>query len=412
MKNYHSKKQQKQLPEENILLVILLMFLVVLPMIATDIYLPSIPSIEAAFLTSHSSIMLTLTVYMMGYSSSLIFSGVLSDRYGRRPIILAGTLIFTASSIACIYTNSIATLITLRFFQAFGGGCGTLLARVVVRDAFDSNNQVRVLSYLSAGLALSPTLGPILGGFLVVNMDWRAPFIFVSSFGGIVFLLSLFFLKETLPSTTTHGQTLLTLSQLLHIIRNREFLAYTLVISLAWSIYFSFIASSSLLLQKKFNLEPITYGFSFSILISGYILGTIFTRKKIKNNSINYLIQKASYVILAGTLTTFLIALLDNSYPLILLITIAVSLAGVGVIFPTTQAGVMKPFSVNYGLVASLFYAIEMLFGAITGVILGYFKSENPIVMASIMFFSASLIFLIVKYMLCGDEVIPHSDIS
>lgn len=381
-------------------------------MIATDIYLPSIPAIEAAFLTNHSSAMLTLTVYMMGYSSSLIFSGFLSDRYGRRPIILAGTLIFTVSSIACIYTNSIAALITLRFLQAFGGGCGTLLARVVVRDAFDSTNQVRILSYLSAGLALSPTLGPILGGFLVVNMDWRAPFIFVSSFGGLVFLLSLFFLKETLPSETTQKHTLSTLSQLLYIIRNREFLAYTLIISLAWSIYFSFIASSSFLLQRKFNLEPITYGFSFSILISGYIFGTIFTRNKIKSNPINYLIQKASYVMLAGTLTTFLIAFFNNSYPFILLTMIAISLAGVGVIFPTTQAGVMKPFSANYGLVASLFYAIEMLFGAITGAILGYFKSENPIVMASIMFSSASLIFLIVKYMLCDDKVIPPSDIS
>lgn len=136
---------------------------------------------------------------MIGYSTSLIFSGVLSDRYGRRQMLPIGVLIFTAASIASISANSITSLIALRFFQAFGGGCGTLLARVVVRDAFDHHDQVRVLSYLSEGLAVSPTLEPILGGFLVSEIGWTAPFVFISAFGGITFFLCLFLLKETRP---------------------------------------------------------------------------------------------------------------------------------------------------------------------------------------------------------------------
>ena len=124
--NYNSKEKQRPF-SKTMSLVMVLIFLVVLPMLATDIYLPALPTIEVEFLATHASALLTLTAYMIGYSSSLIFSGVLSDRYGRRPIILIGALIFTTASIASIFVNSIAGLIALRFFQAFGGGCGTAL---------------------------------------------------------------------------------------------------------------------------------------------------------------------------------------------------------------------------------------------------------------------------------------------
>lgn len=406
--NYNTKEKQRPF-SKTMSLVMVLVFLVVLPMLATDIYLPALPTIEVEFRATHASALLTLTAYMIGYSSSLIFSGVLSDRYGRRPIILIGALIFTTASIASIFVNSIADLIALRFFQAFGGGCGTLLARVVVRDAFDQQNQVRILSYLSAGLALSPTLGPILGGFLVAEIGWRAPFVFISGFAGVTFFLSLFFLKETRPPRVAHAQQPSTLSQFLSLLCHREFMAYTLIISFAWAVYFSFIASSSFLLQQKFGLGPIAYGFSFALVISGYIAGTVFTRKQIKTKPLDNLIHKASALMLGGTLAAFLITLFDDPNPFLLLAMVAVSLSGVGVIFPTTQAGVMRPFSGNYGLVASLFYATEMLFGAITGGILGYFKSENPIVMTSIMASAATLMYLTVRFLLYSKKSQPIS---
>lgn len=406
---YRIKYKQQSRDGKTMSLVIVLNFLVVLPMLATDIYLPALPTIETELLTTHASALLTLTAYMIGYSTSLIFSGVLSDKYGRRPIILIGTLIFTAASIASIFVNSITGLIIMRFLQAFGGGCGTLLARVVVRDAFDHHNQVRILSYLSAGLALSPTFGPILGGFLVAEIGWRAPFVFISGFAGVTLFLSLLLLKETHSPREARVQQPSTISQFLSLLCHREFIAYTLIISFAWAVYFSFIASSSFLLQQKFGLGPVAYGFSFALVISGYIAGTVFTRKQIKAKPLDDLIRKASTLMLAGTLVTFLITLFGDPNPFLLLTMVAISLSGVGVIFPTTQAGVMRPFSGNYGLVASLFYATEMLFGAVTGGILGYFKSDNPIVMASIMACAATLMYLTVKFVLCVKKLRPIS---
>lgn len=154
------------------------------------------------------------------------------------------------------------------------------------------------------------------------------------------------------------------------------------------------------MLQQKFGLGPIAYGLSFALVISGYIAGTVLTIKQIKTKSTDALIRKASILMLAGTLATFLITLFYDSNPFLLLAMVTITLAGVGVIFPTTQAGVMRPFSGNHGLVASLFYATEMLFGAITAGILGYFKSDSPVVMASIMVSAATLMYLTVKFVL------------
>lgn len=119
---------------KNIVLQPLLMILVILPMLATDIYLPVISSIGEDFAASYSALMLTLTSYMVGYSISSLLAGMLADIYGRRIIVLTGVSIFALASLACCFVTSVEELTWCRFFQALGGGCSTLLARVIVRD--------------------------------------------------------------------------------------------------------------------------------------------------------------------------------------------------------------------------------------------------------------------------------------
>lgn len=382
------------------LLVFLLTLLVILPMLATDVYLPALPFLQESLSTNQANVMLTLSAYMIGYSSSLMISGIVSDRYGRRPIILIGIAIFAAASIACIFIESIGSLVLLRFIQAFGGGSATLLARVVVRDSFDCNNQVRILSYLSAGLALSPTAGPILGGLLVESIGWRGPFVFIAAFSLILFTLAFLLLRESHPHCKKKLNLLDTLDQLRLLGSHREFVAYTLIISLAWSIYFSFIASSSFLLQQYFDLGPIAYGFSFSLVIVGYITGTVFTRKRGIHVSLDSLIQQSSILVLLASSLMLLFSALEVINLFFLLLLVAVILFGVGAIFPATQVAVMRPFKSNFGLIAGSFYAIEMFFGAITGGVLGLFKNISPLIASSMMTIAALLMYITIRIML------------
>lgn len=157
----------------NYFLIPILLLLVIMPMLATDIYLPAIPMINEEFEGGAFAATDTLTSYMLGYSVSLLTAGVLADIYGRRTISIAGTLLFSIASLGCFLAPSIEGLMAWRFLQALGGGCGTLIARIVVRDSYPLMSQVKILSYLAAGLVISPIVGPILGAHISTYFGWR-----------------------------------------------------------------------------------------------------------------------------------------------------------------------------------------------------------------------------------------------
>jgi MFS transporter, DHA1 family, multidrug resistance protein len=371
MPSYSEAKARVLLP--------LLIVLVVIPMLATDIYLPAISSMGEDLHAGHSALMMTLTAYMVGYSISLLLSGVLADLYGRRMIVLCGIFTFALASLGSCLVISVEQLTWCRFFQALGGGCSTLLARVIVRDLYDFKSQVRVLSYLAAGLIASPILGPIIGAYLTIQYGWRSIFYALTSFAFISFGLMYIFMKESLTSALTNDSISFAniFKKYLKLLTHREFLFHTLVISFAWTVYFSFISSSPGLIQKIYKLSPLDYSYLFSLSISGYIFGTIFIRQNIERMDLKDLIYFSGLIILISTSFLVIFSLLDMESLFILLPCIFLSLFGVGIIFPATQAGVTRSFNSDIGLISGLFYSIEMMFGAFASFILSNFSKAS-----------------------------------
>lgn len=377
----------------NSFLLPLLTILVVIPMLATDIYLPAISFMGEDLIASHSAIMLTLTSYMAGYSISLLSSGVLSDVYGRRIIVLCGIFIFALASLVSCFVTSVDQLTWCRFFQALGGGCSTLLARVIVRDLYDFKSQVRVLSYLAAGLIASPILGPIIGAHLTVHYGWRSIFYALSFFSFISFGLLCVFMKESKPIELGGNLPVSNiLKKYLKLLTHYEFLFHTLIISFAWTVYFSFTSSSPGLLQRIYKLSPLEYSYLFSLSISGYIFGTIFIRRNIDRMDLKYLIYFSGLIIFISTSFLAIFSLLDIDSLFLLLPCIFLSLFGVGVIFPATQAGVTRSFKTDIGLISGLFYSIEMMFGAFASFILSIFSSASWTSTSLLMLCSAVMI--------------------
>lgn len=379
------------------LLVPILLLLVILPMIATDIYLPVILSIDMELGGVKPSITDTLTSYMFGYSLSLLSAGILADIFGRRIISMAGLAIFVASSIGCFFVSSVEQLVIWRFFQALGGGCGTLIARIIVRDIFDQKSQVRVLSYLATGLVISPIFGPIIGACISSYLGWRSIFLALSFFSLVALALVYVYMKESLAKSVPRENLKINvlLCQYFELLRHREFIFNTLVISFAWAIYFTFASSSSVLIQKLYLIDPIEYSYIFSITISGFIFGTIFIRWKIESLNLRCLIAMAGLIILTSTLILYCLSLMYIGFLWVNLIFVFFALFGIGIIFPATQAGAMKPFKNNIGLISGLFYSIEMFFGAICGLILSYIGFISWASTSLIMLVAASCIVLL-----------------
>jgi DHA1 family bicyclomycin/chloramphenicol resistance-like MFS transporter len=380
---------------KNPFLLPLLIVLVVMPMLATDIYLPAISSMGEDLIASHPKLMMTLTSYMVGYSISLLISGALSDLYGRRVIVLCGIFIFFLASLVSCFVNSVDQLTWCRFFQALGTGCSTLLARVIVRDLYDFKSQVRVLSYLAAGLIASPILGPIVGAYLTMHYGWRSIFYALTFYSFISFILISIFMKESLPIELRDDPVSVrdSLKKYLQLLTHHEFLFHTLVISFAWTVYFSFISSSPGLFQKIYKLSPLEYSYLFSLTISGYLFGTIFIRRNIENVDLKDLIYFSGLIILISTFFLLIFSLFDVGSLFMLLPCVFLSLFGVGVIFPATQAGVTRSFKSDIGLIAGLFYSVEMMFGAFASFILSSFSSTSWISTSLLMFCGAIAIY-------------------
>jgi len=161
----------------------LLTALVALGPISTDLYLPSLPGLARDFGVAAADVQLTLSVFLIGLAVAQLIHGPLSDRFGRRPVLLTGLAIYVVASVACLLAPTIEVLIAVRFVQAVGACVGPVLARAIVRDVHGREGATRILAYMSAAMALAPAIGPIVGGFVEVWLGWRVNFLLLVAYG-------------------------------------------------------------------------------------------------------------------------------------------------------------------------------------------------------------------------------------
>lgn len=358
------------------LILPLLITLVILPRLSIDFYLPSLPYIGDELQANDTSLQMTLTIFMFGYALSMLIAGPLSDILGRKRVLMYGLIIYLAATIACAVSTSIASLIIARFFQALGGCCGTVIARVMVKDAYCREEQIKMLSHLSAAMAICPLLIPILGGTSQIYLGWRAAFYILGFFSLIVLIIS----KQQINES--HIETpLISLKTLLghynHLITNRFFVGYSLTIGLAWCNYFAFTLESPFFLQKTLGYSSIIFGALFSIVILGYLAGTQITKYFANQVGWDELIFIAIIFCLSGA---FLLITLDIFLPIngiSLILPMIIIMLGVGIIIPCTQAAVMQPFPKIAGTASGLFFFIQMALGGICGLILQFFERDT-----------------------------------
>src|SRR5436190_1144283 len=195
-----------------------------------SIYTPVMPLIGSDLGAGTDSVKYTLTTYMLGFAIGQLFYGPLSDRFGRRPIVLIGVAIFTATSIGCAFASSIAGLIGLRILQGLGAASGAVLGRALLRDAYEAKEMPLVMSWIALAMNVSPAIAPSIGGFLGQEFGWRATFWFVSGFGALLFVAVAVALGETNRFRSERIDLAVLSSGSGEMLRNRRFLGYVLTL--------------------------------------------------------------------------------------------------------------------------------------------------------------------------------------
>ncbi|OWJ67187.1 multidrug effflux MFS transporter [Inquilinus limosus] len=369
--------------QPSVLIAVVLTLLTGFGPMSTDVYLPSLPALVTAFGTDVATVQLTLSVFLVGFAVAQLVYGPVSDRFGRRPAILAGVAIFTAASIACALATSIEMLILCRFLQALGACCGPVLGRAVVRDLYGPERSARILAYMSMAMALAPAIGPMIGGVLQQEFGWQATFWLLVGFGVLMLASVLGLLGESNrhrdPLATSPTRLVRNYASLL---RHRRYIGYVAIVACSYSAIFTFISGSSFVLSGMLGLSPPVYGACFGIVCVGYICGTFGSGRLTLRLGIDRMIAAGTLVMLAGAAAMAGLAASGVFTVWAVVGPFFVVMIGVGLTLPNAIAGAIGPFPAMAGTASALMGFLQMTLAALVGIAIGHATGTDGLPMA------------------------------
>lgn len=262
-------KGQKCLGEKG--LVALITFLSAFTPLSTDMYLPSLPGLSDYFNAPVNLVNLTLILFFVFYSAGMLIWGPLSDKYGRKPALLAGMIIYTAASLLCASAGDVYQLIIYRVFQAFGGSSATAVSTAIVKDVYGGRKREFILALVQSMVVIAPAVAPVLGAAMLLFTTWRGVF-WILAGAGLMALAGSLALEETIVKRY-NGTFPQTVGRLGAVLKNPGFSSLLLVFSLCSIPLLSFVASSSYIYVKWFHLSEQVYSYFFALNAVCLLLG-------------------------------------------------------------------------------------------------------------------------------------------
>lgn len=367
--------------------------------LTTDMYLPSLPDIVRLLGTTTAEGQLTISAYLIGFAVGQLIYGPLSDRHGRKPVLLGAIALYCFASVICAASTSIEMLIAARFLEALGGCGGIVLARAVVRDLFSGARAGRELSLIGSVMALAPVMAPIVGGILQTAFGWRSVFITLVllglSIGGVVWLL----LPETLAARAKEPVSVGSMFKSYGaVLRSGAYLAYTGLATTSYAGLFAWISVASFVLQNIYGLGPFDFGVVFSLGAVGYMAGATIATRVVVPLGIDGTIGFGCAAMTIGGFAMVASVALGLTSSLSLVIPMAVYLAGLGLVLPQSIAGAMTPFPERAGAASAMLGFLQQAAAALCGVVVGQMLGDSawPLVIAVALMGSASLLLWLV----------------
>jgi MFS transporter, DHA1 family, multidrug resistance protein len=269
--------------------------------LATDMYLPGLPIMSESLGTTTVGVQLTLTTFMAGLGIGQLVVGPLSDGWGRRRLLLIGTIVLALSSALCAMAPTIEVLVAARLIQGFSGGTGIVLARAVIADRARGKAAAKLFSIMMIIGGVAPVLAPILGGVLLDPIGWRGIFWVLAAIAVAMTVGAVLFVPETLPPEKRHGGGLSALiGNFGYVLANRRFLGYAATFALSFGAMFAYISASPFVTQEVLGLSPTQFSLVFAINSIGLITGNIVNTRLIGRFEVRSLLRAGVSTLFGG----------------------------------------------------------------------------------------------------------------
>lgn len=333
--------------------------------VTLNILVPALPSLVLVLHTDMDTVQLTLSLYLISIAISQLLLGPLSDRFGRRPVVLAGLALNLLASLAAVAAASIGALIVTRVLQAAGAATGIVMGRTIIRDLYERDRAASMIGVVTTAMVVAPMVAPLIGGILDTLFGWESIFLFVAALSALVLLWAVPALPETRPAGPT-GSSGLFWPETRALFGSPKFHAYVLAGAFGSAPFFTFLGGSPHVAVTLMNISSAEYGLWFVLNSFGYMIGNFTTSRLSQRFGVDAMIAGGIAVQLVGTgITCALIAAYPDGGPAPVFLPQCVISFGIGVVLPNAIAGAVSVRPTAAGTAAGVAGFAQMALGAL-----------------------------------------------
>jgi len=344
-------------------------------------YLPAMPVIKSVFAVSDALVGLTYSCALLVMAFATLIYGSLSDRYGRRPVLLAGLFLFSLGSVVSGLSDSFSSLVAGRVMQALGAACGVTLARAIARDAYGTDGLVKVIAYLTMAYTLGPMLATLFGGLLIDLAGWRSPFWLAAMAGLLIATACVRVLYETHPPADNPRKPTGFVRDYVALFSQVRFSAFVLQSGFSSGVFYPLAAAASFLMTDLLGRSATEFGTYFIGFPIGFFLGNLISSHLSQRVGIESMVLAGSVISFVAISVQAAWILAGDLSPAVIFFPAYLSTFGQGIALPNTQVGAMRVIPSLSGTAAGIGVFFQVFLGAVFAQMYSVLADGTPIPM-------------------------------
>lgn len=382
-------------PHSSFKIVFILGLLAMLMPLSIDMYLPALPVISAQFGVPAGSAQMTLSTYILGFALGQLFYGPMADSFGRKPVILGGTLIFAGAAVACAQAQTIDQLIVMRFFHGLAAAAASVVINALMRDIYPKEEFSRMMSFVMLVTTIAPLVAPMAGGAVLVWFSWHVIFWILALAALLASAMIFFFIDETLPAERRqkfHIRT--TMGNFASLFRHKRVLSYMLASGFSFAGMFSFLSAGPFVYIELNHVSPQHFGYYFALNIVFLFIMTIINSRFVRRIGALNMFRAGLWIQFVMAIWLVLSAFTGVGF-WALVVGVAAFVGCVSMVSSNAMAVILDEFPHMAGTASSLAGTFRFGIGAIVGALLSMatFNTAWPMLWAMAFCATSSILF-------------------